>query len=433
MEPEHEPARPEHQGQPRINPVTSEVENHYPEEKRFWWHVTSFLFVAISGVVVFSLILGVFMLRHFFYRKVKFGRINFMIMLAVLIEVVNFIATRMSNMLTRWENHRTQTEFETWRLIKAIGFKFVNSYFALYYLAFFKEGSTMFGEEMHCFRDECFLELQAQLGIIVIVHFIWRAVVAFVIPRCVSSARRANEKRSMVLENLQYRSSTELADMSAAERQFLFEKPSVFQDFDETLVTHGYATLFAVTTPWVPLAVLLGGVLTLTVDVHALTTARRRPMPTRCRDCNPFTSAFDLYGYLAAFTNIMLIIFSSDQYRNWTLTEKLVFFVFMENVVLFSILILKSLLPAMPRIVTQMQLKQQVMVHRCLNNIPVEQSQDFAMHMRQGGGARLEVLEEDVLEQDNDDAEPEMNLKESVQSGAQVLGIWKGRKKDLPK
>uniref|UniRef100_A0A6T8VTH0 Anoctamin transmembrane domain-containing protein n=1 Tax=Noctiluca scintillans TaxID=2966 RepID=A0A6T8VTH0_NOCSC len=433
MEPEHEPARPEHHGQPRINPVTSEVENHYPEEKRFWWHVTSFLFVAISGVLVLMLILGVFMLRHFFYKNVKFGRINFMILLAVLIEVANFIATHMSNMLTRWENHRTQTEFETWRLIKAIGFKFVNSYFALYYLAFFKEGSTLFGVEMHCFRDECFLELQAQLGIIGIVHFVARFVTAFVIPRCVSSVRRANEKRSMMLENLQYRSSTELADMSAAERQFLFEKPSVFQDFDERLITHGYATLFAVTSPWVPFAVLLAAGVTLVFDVHALTSMRRRPMPTRCRDCNPFTAAFDIYGHLAAFTNIMLIIFSSDQYRDWTLTEKLVFFAFMENVVLFAIVILKSLLPAKPRIVTQMQLKQQVMVHRCLNNIPVEQNQDFAMHMRQGGGARLDVLEEDVLEQDNDDAEPEMNLKDSVETGAQALGIWKGRKKDLPK
>ncbi len=45
--------------------------------------------------------------------------------------------------LTEWENHRTQEQFEKFVVAKLVLFEFVNTFLALFYIAFWLKDVTM--------------------------------------------------------------------------------------------------------------------------------------------------------------------------------------------------------------------------------------------------------------------------------------------------
>merc|ERR1712032_182863 len=196
-------------------------------------------------------------------------------------------------------------------------------------------------------------------------------------------------------------------------------------DFDETLVTHGYATLMVVTSPWVLVAVLLWVVFEIVLDSKGLTESRKRPLPVRRRNNEPWDTAFEIYGVLAVFTNVILLVFASRQFEEWVLSDKLMLFIYLGHAILLSRLFFRAIFPEVPRSVTTLHLKQEAMVHRCLENIKVESQQDFSM-FRDQAHEHIEVFEQDVY--DNDDVEPAFSFKGSAHtlSGGMVQNLAGG-------
>jgi len=205
----------------------------------------------------------------------------------------------------------------------------------------------------------------------------------------------------------------EQADMSPGELQSKREPYDPFLDFDETLITHGYATLFAVSSPWVCTATLLWIMGETVLDVKNLTETTQRPLPIKTRTNEPWDTAFDVYGILATITNLVLLIFASKEYEFWTFTEKLMLFILLIHMIAGAKILIKALFPEVPRSVALLHLKQANMVHRCLENIKVEPQQDFSL-FRQHGADNFEIMEQDNF--DDDDVEPELNLGESVKT-----------------
>lgn len=207
--------------------------------------------------------------------------------------------------------------------------------------------------------------------------------------------------------------------MSELEKQAKKETYSNFGNFDEMLITHGFATLFAVTSPWVCTATLLSVFLEIWIDTKGLLENRQRPIPYRARTNEPWSTAFDIYGLVAALTNVLLLIFASRQYESWTLTEKLTLFVFLEHIIIGSRFLIKLILPEVPRTVEVLQLKQENVVHRALEGLKVEVNQDFSMFRSRVNMDTIEVFEFDLL--DSTEAEPELSLRDSGKS--MVKGI----------
>merc|ERR1712014_487479 len=93
-------------------------------------------------------------------------------------------------------------------------------------------------------------------------------------------------------------------------------------------------------------------------------------------------------------------------------TEKITLFLYLEHTLLLARLLLKVIFPATPRNVELLQLKQENMVHRCLEDIKVEQHQDFSM-FRDTKHVNIEVFEHDYLD-DDEDPEPTLSLRDSA-------------------
>jgi len=331
--------------------------------------------------------------------------------MAIFIEINNVGLTYVAKYLTTQENHRTQSEHDTHLLAKVFAFKFVNSYFVLYYIAFFKKHAYLFGSTLHCIRDDCMLDLQLALCIFMVVRLVVQNLFEFLSPKFKVWRRDVTHKTSERWHNLCNPSNRlEQADMSAAELQSKREPYDPFLDFDETLITHGYATLFAVSSPWVCTATLLWIMVETVIDVKNLTENTQRPLPIKMRTNEPWDTAFDIYGVFAALTNVIMLVFASKQYEMWTFTEKLMLFIYLFHMILFAELLIKFLFPVVPRSVALLNLKQANMVHRCLENIKVEPQQDFSL-FRQHGADNFEIMEQDIF--DDDDIEPELNMRGS--------------------
>eukprot|EP00929_Paragymnodinium_shiwhaense_P120552 TRINITY_DN92501_c0_g1_i1.p1 TRINITY_DN92501_c0_g1~~TRINITY_DN92501_c0_g1_i1.p1 ORF type:complete len:804 (+),score=252.16 TRINITY_DN92501_c0_g1_i1:137-2413(+) len=420
-----EPVRAEHWGEPRINPVTGQVEPFYPFNQRIWRYAVSGVVVVFSGCVLTAIVLLLVLAKHLYPNAVMMGTMGHQFVLAAVVEFVNGVLGRVSRKLTEWENHRTKSEHESQRLAKVMGFKFVNSYFVLYYIAFFKRHGYLFGIEMDCYRQDCFLDLQSQLAIFVIFRIVFQNLVELFGPRLKQLYTKWILEGQNFFNMLQGQNILELADMSAAEKESKQAAYEAFGDFDEALLTHGYSTLFAVTSPWVCAATLVAIFIEVQIDAKKITEMKQRPLPEQARNNEPWSTAFHIYGIVAVFTNVFLLVFCSHQYEAWTLTEKLTLFVFLEHLVLLFRLLFVKIFPEVPKSVELLQLKQDHIVHRCLENIRVEGQQDFSM-FRDQKQDQIEIFDTDHLEDEADLEEPEMNIH------ASSLAIYEGLREETP-
>lgn len=81
------------------------------------------------------------------------------------ITVLNSVYQMVAIGLTKWENHRTDTEYEDSLVAKLFAFQFVNSYSSLFYIAFLKSNIRILGKSQEC-HPSCMNELGLQLGIV---------------------------------------------------------------------------------------------------------------------------------------------------------------------------------------------------------------------------------------------------------------------------
>mmetsp|Transcript_31868 Transcript_31868/g.88084 ORF Transcript_31868/g.88084 Transcript_31868/m.88084 type:complete len:772 (-) Transcript_31868:217-2532(-) len=416
-----EPCRPEHWGEPRINPVTAQVESYYPFEKRLLKYAMSAAVVLFAGVVLVLVIFLLLIARH--ERALGFGIIFYQFLMAAAVEFMNFVLSRIARFLTYQENHRTRSEHEWHQLAKVMSFKFINSYFVLYYVAYFKHNSLdWFGLELNCLHDDCFVDIKSQLAIFVLFRLVVQNGMELFMPRIRMIYRSWFVEGKNVVSYLQGHNRLELADMSNAEQESKKNPYNSFSEFDEALISHGYATLFAVACPWVCFLTLLGTLFEIYVDLKGLTEQKQRTMPVKCRSNEPWSTAFTIYGALAAFTNIFFLICAAENqaFAQMKFTEKLAAFLFVEHLIILANLLLRMLFPEVPRGVELLQLKQANVVHRCLENIKVSPTQDYTM-FREHEKNEYEVFEHDYMEEDGD-AEPQLSLGESARTMYNGIG-----------
>eukprot|EP00428_Durinskia_dybowskii_P016636 CAMPEP_0170214348 /NCGR_PEP_ID=MMETSP0116_2-20130129/6805_1 /TAXON_ID=400756 /ORGANISM="Durinskia baltica, Strain CSIRO CS-38" /LENGTH=820 /DNA_ID=CAMNT_0010464913 /DNA_START=73 /DNA_END=2533 /DNA_ORIENTATION=- len=422
-----ERCRPEHYGDMRLNPVTSQVEPHFDFKQRLKFYALSATTMTFTAAITVALVLLLCLLRHRLPGGVPGGLWGFQIFMAAFVEVANYLLTKLAQKLTQLENHRTQSEHETHQLSKVMVLKFVCSYCVLYYAAFFKQHQYLFGTKMQCWRDDCLLDLQWQLGIFLVFRIIVQNFFEVLAPKVKmwwrslyvdSRQGAANQSVTSMLHSMIHNhTSIELANMSQAEQQSKKDHYDYFANFDDTLLTHGFTTFFAVASPWVCLAALFSCLLEMAIKMRSLFDNHQRPLPYRARNNEPWSTAFDIYGVLAASTNITLLIFTSKEYQTWTFTEKLVLFIYLEHMIILARLALKVIFPEIPRNVELLQLKQDTMVHRCLENIKVEPNEDFSM-FRDQRASNIQVFDQDFLDREDgsEEKEPEFDFEGSMKT-----------------
>ena len=151
------------------------------------------------------------------------------------ISVTNMLYARLAEHLTEWENHRTQSDFDDALIVKTMFFQFINSYMALYYIAFVKANeidllswATGIPEYCHDKRHfdageeqieaqhgglnpYCMNELSLYMTSVVISASVVGKVLEFITPWMSARLRQADEEYAMYTKRVEQESGDEIA------------------------------------------------------------------------------------------------------------------------------------------------------------------------------------------------------------------------------
>ncbi|KAE8743738.1 hypothetical protein FOCC_FOCC009649 [Frankliniella occidentalis] len=258
---------------------------------------------------------------------------------SILVYIVNLYYRQLATYLTEWENHRTQSQFERHRVIKLVAFEFVNTFMALFYIAFVYQDMDMLR-----------YQLATMLIILQVVNNAQEAVLPLVM-RCLSkvpSPPRVPESSSVRTvssagdgggSGLRYRGLTrastnelypgvpevlqgipELEPDDPRQRQALAEGAmdvyeGTYDDYLEVFIQFGYVFLFSAVYPQAALWALLNNLMESRVDAFKLCRLFQRPLARRVKDTGAWQRAFEAVGAMSIMTNCGLLCVSPPMRR----------------------------------------------------------------------------------------------------------------------
>jgi hypothetical protein len=289
---------------------------------------------------------------------------------ALQIAIYNIIFSYIALKLNEWENHRTHQSFDNALIVKSFGFKFVNSFVSLFYLAYFAETFDPTGLS----ADQKILLLRLQLASLFITALLLQNFTELFLPciiRCVSSCckTRTSEKVKQALSTY---------TISEAERQFVLQEyPNTLEDMSEIVIQYGYVTLFVFCFPAVPAIAFINNIVELKIDGYKLIKQCRRPIPTKSQGLGTWVHILELFSIVSVINNTALYVFVSDLPRDYisgkdlTPNDRIKVFVIVASCLFFVLGMIKLAIPNVPAAVVNHQYRQKVIEDALVKNTAI--------------------------------------------------------------
>eukprot|EP00054_Salpingoeca_dolichothecata_P020733 m.131337 g.131337 ORF g.131337 m.131337 type:complete len:955 (-) comp23726_c0_seq2:101-2965(-) len=329
---ENEPQRPQFRGRGPLqpHPVTGIYQKHYPSHFRLAKMFTSFLFVvlmlslvlwAVVGIIIFRAVVRVILYENPSTQESSSGITSALaaVLQLILIMILNKIYGKCAFILTDWENHERQSQYERHLTLKIFLFQFVNSFSSIFYIAFFKGRFTgrpgdynkMFGVRQDgCAEYGCLLELTIQLSVIMVGKQAINNFQELILP--------------VIMDKLKSRSALKSANKDEEERKSFsspwedeynladFPATGLFSEYLEMVMQFGFVTLFVASFPLAPLFALANNIFEIRVDATKMLRNIRRPFPLRAEDIGVWFGILNVISICAVITNAFVIAVPSS-------------------------------------------------------------------------------------------------------------------------
>jgi anoctamin-10 len=134
------------------DPITGKMCPQYP----MWKTMCQFWLVSVPVILLATFGAGFMSVLQFWFEDYlieKFSYESYIVLLpsicqAVFVAVLTVFYDRFATYLTIKENHRTQSQYERYRVNKLIVLEFVNNFFSLFYIAFIKRDMKMLQSQL---------------------------------------------------------------------------------------------------------------------------------------------------------------------------------------------------------------------------------------------------------------------------------------------
>jgi anoctamin-10/anoctamin-7 len=311
-----EQTRPEFRGEWVVGPIDGKLMPYFPV-----WKKAGLLAIS-QGVVISLIIVVIASVCGVFYARIQINRamtdatqatVVGALINVVVIQFFNIVYNSVGKFLNEFENHRTDSDFEDSLIAKSFLFKFVNSYFSLFYIAFFK--NILFDDS--CYKEgsqiniryPCLNALSIQLAIVfgsmIFINNFFEVFVPFAKGLAESKKQSGgdaeNDSRKTFPEKQFERNNYE----------------STFDDYDELAIQFGFVVLFVVALPLAPLLAFLNNLLEAAVDSGKLIRFDKRPEPRGAYDIGTWYSIFNCVSWIAIVTNIGICVLYTNEIRKW--------------------------------------------------------------------------------------------------------------------
>eukprot|EP00282_Hemiselmis_andersenii_P037798 CAMPEP_0169443350 /NCGR_PEP_ID=MMETSP1042-20121227/9308_1 /TAXON_ID=464988 /ORGANISM="Hemiselmis andersenii, Strain CCMP1180" /LENGTH=683 /DNA_ID=CAMNT_0009554571 /DNA_START=182 /DNA_END=2229 /DNA_ORIENTATION=+ len=272
------------------------------------------------------------------------------VMQALSIMIFNRIYQVVLKWLTANENWRTPTEYEDATIAKDFSFKFVNAYFACFFVAFVQNNVTVYGVDMHCPEWHCMPELTVTLACVFAVQMTVVQTIEVGVPVLKAKHREWAEEQEM---RKKMGENAVIVPMSEEEKQSKMEPyDGVFEEYQEMVIQFGYVTLFAAAFPLTAALALLNNCIEIRTDAYKLLQATQRPKHRSCADIGTWGSILDIITTAAILTNCALVGFTSHglffYLPDLTPVERVWVTVMIEHALLLFKVVLETILTEAP-------------------------------------------------------------------------------------
>ena len=327
--------RPQFIGVTRRSPVDDDMDDVYFDSKwRYKYYALSIfvtgIFIGIVIVIVLFLILlrtritNVLIFQGFDLAGPLVSSLN-----ALQIQILNLIFNKVAVKLTNLENHRTQSDYENSLILKSYVFQFVNSFFSLFYIAFFKsniEGCMVWrGSKKELVKgDTCVDELYIQFITIFTISF-FRNIVEIGKPflQAIKKSQEFKIKNEPSNVPTDIEKLRDLIDSQFQLPSYLTrDVDGTLGDYLEIAILFGYITLFAVAFPLSGALAFISLVAEIQVDRYKLLNLVKRPIPLGSKDIGTWKIIFNFNSIASILTNAALICFGLPTFENFPLAKE---------------------------------------------------------------------------------------------------------------
>ncbi|GMF56668.1 unnamed protein product [Phytophthora fragariaefolia] len=320
------------------------------------------------------------------------------ILYGLLIPVLDAAFTRAARLLNNWENHRTESRYQSHLILKVFSFRFVHVFASLYYYSFAPHASSS-DEESPSERSDGMVRVAIQLASFMVTGQIWKNVMETLYPflrrrlkaRAKKQASSEQFHQSAAFNGVgaaagprapsrhrgSLTTSTNLAPEAISSTNAVIHEQCVrleqasdraweeaglkqydtFEDYTEMLVQFGYVSFFSLAFPLAPLLALLNNVLELRTDAFKLCHTRQRPLAHKASGIGVWLRVLQTMSVLAVLTNCFNLAYSTSLLeRAWpavTTTEKVCVVFGIEHVLLLVKVWLHCVVPSVPRQVSE--------------------------------------------------------------------------------
>ena len=351
---DHEVDRPEFKHQDTIVSYIDGSQNMrwYPESKRT-------VKMYQSGVLVFLMIVGavsvvavLYVLRAALQARVgDLAQTIISVINAIQIYVFNYLYGIAATSLTKYENHRTDTEHEDSLIGKFFAFQFVNSYSSFFYIAFIAQ--TQPNPNTHddiyandddvgeCGGPDCMLSLATNLGIIFGTQLAIGNIVKYGIPYSTYKASRDMNRRKYPHAKFS----------EQEEEYFLIQYDPIgmnIRNYTTIAIQFGYMSLFITALPIAGVLGLLCNAVNLRFEVWSLLTIYQRAIPRSAEDIGTWQVVFTILMVASVITNAGLAVYTMRSLEEKPLIVKFWVFVGFQWACFTLQAILMALVPDVP-------------------------------------------------------------------------------------
>eukprot|EP01117_Protostelium_nocturnum_P016846 TRINITY_DN6748_c0_g1_i1.p1 TRINITY_DN6748_c0_g1~~TRINITY_DN6748_c0_g1_i1.p1 ORF type:complete len:641 (+),score=171.42 TRINITY_DN6748_c0_g1_i1:268-2190(+) len=329
--------------------------------------VLSIIPMAIIGLIVVMITMAILSFRLWLQNQSvrNYGTYIGAAVNSVTIIILNTIYDKIAVALTNWENHRTQSHYDNWLVIKLFLFQFVNSYTSLFYIAFFKNGTELWGSDqlqdrcqegsaLNPLSGGCFNELYIQLA-----FFLGISTAANQFSNTFLPWFLANWKRILCFCCTWENRNKELP-IWEEESHLAPDEGDIFK-YNQLIIQFGYVVIFGAAFPLAPLIALFNNLINLKVYPLQMLLLNNRPNRRGANDIGVWYWILEFLGIVAVITNCALLGFTHPiiyDYVGGNAFKVLGIIVIMEHIIILIKILVEMWIPDTPHKIRVEAIKQ---------------------------------------------------------------------------
>eukprot|EP01038_Epipyxis_sp_PR26KG_P011020 gene11020-14800_t len=390
-----EQARPEFQGKDYKSPVDGSPILYFSPNEFYQRVMVSVSIISTLIAIVLIIVAGIFALRIILSHTsaltvggTNLGSIITAIINAIQIQILNALYSSVAIALTKYENHRTDTEYEDALIAKTFIFQFVNSFSSLTYISFVKPFILTLDP---CVQSGCMSELQSSLGTIFLTRLATGSILKVLIPYINSQLKEKAESKGGIDKD----------DFTEPERAFIQEEYHVllgpFGDYADLIIQFGYTTMFIVAYPLATLMSFVSNYVALRINAWKLCQQCRRPEPRSVEDMGTWYIILEIISIAAVLCNAALVAFTGSFTLNYTWNARAWIFVIMSGGIILVKQFVAAYVPDTPLEVDIQLQRQEYFIDKFMHNVPDEDDDGLTANIKSDIKYTIRINDDDPL------------------------------------